>query len=74
MTQASESESTFRPANVVKGPPLLPKLEKHPASVIGENINCVRIRLNQLGHGLPLVGPVHKCRKTWVEVGILRDR
>jgi len=59
---------------VVKGPPLL-KLKIYPAFIISENINCVRVRLRQLaGLGHPLVSPVHKCRKSTVEVGTLHDR
>ena len=59
---------------MVKGPPRLPRLEIYPASIISENINNVRVRPSQLGHGLPLVSPVYKCRKSKVEVGILCDR
>ena len=73
--QAFETEGiVLRPPDVVKGPPHLPKLEIYPAFIISENIDCVRVRPSQLSHGLPLVGPVHKCRKIKVEVGILRNR
>jgi len=71
---AFETERIVRPPDVVKCPPHLPKLEIYPAFIISVDINCFRVRLNQLGHGLPLVDPVHKCRKTKIEVGILRDR
>lgn len=59
---------------MVKGPPRLPKLEIYPAFIISENIDSVRVGPSQLGHGLPLVSPVHKRRKSKVEVGILCDR
>ena len=59
---------------MVKGPPYLLKLEIYPAFIIRENINCVRVRLNQLAHGVPLIGRVHERRKSEVEVGILHDR
>lgn len=74
MPRAFEAESIVRPPDVVKGPPHLPKLEIYPAFIISENINCVRERLNQLSHSLAFVHPIHKCRKTTVEVGILYDR
>jgi hypothetical protein len=73
--QTFETESiVVRPPDMVKGPPHLPKLEIYPAFIISENIDCVGERLNQLGHGLPLVDPVHRCRVSKVEMGILRDR
>jgi hypothetical protein len=73
--QAFETESiVVRPPDVVKGPPHLPKLEIYPVFLISENINCARARLSQLGQGLRLVGPIHKCRKSRVEVGILHNR
>jgi len=74
MPRAFEAESIVRPPDVVKGPPHLPKIEIYPTFIICEHINCVRVRLNQLGYSLPFVRPVHKCRKNPVEVRIFRDR
>jgi len=63
-----ENESIVRLPDVVEGPPVLPKLEKYPALIIGENINRALVILSRLGIAC---GPI--CgRAAFIEVGVQR--
>lgn len=71
--QAFENERVIvRPPNVVENSPFIPKLETYPALIIGKNINRVLVILSRLGMACrPICG--RKRRRTFIEVGILRE-
>ena len=67
-----EDEGIIRGPDVVKGPQILINLEKYPARVVCENVNCALVSLNRL-----TVEPTHVfCRRGGefsVEVGVLSE-
>ena len=72
--RAFENESVIiRPPDVVKAPPVLSnKFENYPATIIGENVNCVLIILWNICWRSLVYGPICS-RKYIIELRVLRE-
>jgi hypothetical protein len=69
-SRAFENENIVRPPDVVKGPPVLPKLEKYPALIINENINRVPVFFSRPGDEC---GSISGRKCTFIKLGILGE-